>query len=250
MLDIVCAGGWLMGPDIWDSVPDLGGRCRVHAIPQPGHGVPGPPPGFTTEDWAGWLVAEASRRGVERAVYCGHSMGGYVVQNVVARHPERVLGLVLVGTTDEAFPEQTQGDFVDLADALMVGWGGPITSTVTDLLLGGAFTAAHPDWVARWQRRVADEYNLGAIASLSRAVASHPDMREAMLLVDVPSLVVHGAGDRAVPVDAGRALAERIPGASFQLVEGSGHCPPLERPAEFGAAVSAFLEGVLAGVPA
>ena len=242
MIDVVCAAGWLMPPSIWSSLPSLGERVRVHAIPQPGHGVAAPPPGFTTQDWADWLVEQAAQRGVERAVYAGHSMGGYVVQNVVARHPERVLGLILVGTTDQKFPAQVQQDFIDLADALMYGWGGPLTETVTNLLLGAGFVRDHPQWVSDWHRRVATEYNLGAIASLAPAISHHPDMREAMTQVRVPAIVVHGADDAAVPVEQGRELAARIPGAEFALIDGSGHCPPLERPDAFAAAVTPLLQ--------
>jgi len=66
------------------------------------------------------------QRGVERVVFAGHSMGGYVVHNVYARHPDRVLGLLMVGTTDEEFSAQVKQDFIDLADGLMFGWGGPL----------------------------------------------------------------------------------------------------------------------------
>ena len=95
-----------MSPRMWDGIGNAVGIAQ-----------PGPPVNFSMEAWADWLVAEADRRGIEKAVYAGHSMGGYVVQHVWHRHPERGSGtftsitpritvptLVLHGTEDEAMP--------------------------------------------------------------------------------------------------------------------------------------------------
>lgn len=105
-MQLICAHGWLMSPRMWDGIGNAVGIAQ-----------PGPPVNFSMEAWADWLVAEADRRGIEKAVYAGHSMGGYVVQHVWHRHPERGSGtftsitpritvptLVLHGTEDEAMP--------------------------------------------------------------------------------------------------------------------------------------------------
>jgi pimeloyl-ACP methyl ester carboxylesterase len=59
--------------------------------------------------------------------------------------------------------------------------------------------------------------------------------------IRVPTLVVHGTADNVV--DAGNAplLAEGIPGARLELLEGVGHLLPWERPAEFTVLVEEFL---------
>jgi pimeloyl-ACP methyl ester carboxylesterase len=58
--------------------------------------------------------------------------------------------------------------------------------------------------------------------------------------IAVPTLVVHGRHDRMVPVENGRILAERIPGARLEILDESGHLYPTEEPAA-DAAIAEFL---------
>jgi pimeloyl-ACP methyl ester carboxylesterase len=62
-----------------------------------------------------------------------------------------------------------------------------------------------------------------------------PDIEIAPLLaeVKVPTLVTHGADDRAVPFEQGRYIASRIPGACFRAFEGKGHLPIYTATSEF-----------------
>jgi pimeloyl-ACP methyl ester carboxylesterase len=57
----------------------------------------------------------------------------------------------------------------------------------------------------------------------------------------VPTLVLHGTEDRVIPVENGRRLAERIPGAEVVLLEGAGHVYHSERADEADAAVLDFV---------
>jgi class 3 adenylate cyclase len=49
------------------------------------------------------------------------------------------------------------------------------------------------------------------------------DVRDVLPTISAPTMVVHVAGDTAVPAAAGRALAERIPGASYHEIPGIDH---------------------------
>jgi len=238
-MQLICAHGWLMSPKMWDGIGNAVG------IAQPGHAGTAPPPAnFSMEAWADWLVAEADRRGIEKAIYAGHSVGGYVVQHVWHRHPERVAGLILIGTTDEPFSEPIKKAFGDLSNAVMLGWGGPISKVCTDLLIGKRFTEANPDWVKSWIEEVAT-YDLGAIGDLSKAIIHRPDFTSITPRINVPTLVLHGTEDQAMPFEKGKELAGRIPDAKFVAVEGSGHCPPIETPREAAAAISDFVKSAV-----
>ncbi|MEU6700571.1 alpha/beta hydrolase [Pseudonocardia sp. NPDC046786] len=61
--------------------------------------------------------------------------------------------------------------------------------------------------------------------------------------ITLPVQLVRGEHDALVPDDTWRELAARIPGARSCTVPGAGHYPQIERPAEFAAAVSGFLDG-------
>jgi 3-oxoadipate enol-lactonase len=53
----------------------------------------------------------------------------------------------------------------------------------------------------------------------------------------LPTHVLYGELDQATPPALNRAIAERVPGATIKMLAGCGHCPPLEAPSAFMAAV-------------
>jgi pimeloyl-ACP methyl ester carboxylesterase len=67
------------------------------------------------------------------------------------------------------------------------------------------------------------------------------DLRESVRHLDLPVLVVHGSEDRVIPAQAGRELAEAIPGARWELLTGQGHALPWRPPSGLGTRVKEFL---------
>jgi 3-oxoadipate enol-lactonase len=88
--------------------------------------------------------------------------------------------------------------------------------------------------------RTVNPPDTGGWSALAGAGAGHDAMAR-LGEIRVPTLVLHGTADNVV--DAGNAplLAEAIPGARLELLEGVGHLLPWERPQEFTALVEGFL---------
>jgi 3-oxoadipate enol-lactonase len=81
----------------------------------------------------------------------------------------------------------------------------------------------------------------GIVGALS-AMRDRPDSTALLpSLGDLPVLVVSGEDDRIIPAGQARALAEAIPGARLRIMDGAGHLPPVERPAETTEIVREFL---------
>jgi len=70
------------------------------------------------------------------------------------------------------------------------------------------------------------------------------DQAERAHAVRVPTLVVCGTADRVTPPALSQALAQLIPGARYEPVDGAGHLSNLERPDAFNTLVGAFIRGV------
>jgi pimeloyl-ACP methyl ester carboxylesterase len=68
----------------------------------------------------------------------------------------------------------------------------------------------------------------------------NPQLRRWLRRIAVPTLVLWGAGDRVVMPAYGRAYADAIPGARFELIEGAGHHPEIEQPEAVVERVLAF----------
>ena len=99
----LCLHGLVDSLEIWQRiVPALEQRGRVSRMDQRGHGESGSPPGpYSRLDLAGDVVAVLDSLGVEKTLLVGHSMGGIVAMETALQFPERIAGLILIGTTSE-----------------------------------------------------------------------------------------------------------------------------------------------------
>lgn len=166
------------------------------------------------------LQAVIDEVGAERPSIVGISEGGAMAIVYAATFPERVRSLVLYGSfalpvmTDDhpigAPPEafHAMGSYLEPKWGTGVGLSAWAPSLRDDL--------PTREWWARMQRMSASP---GAAVQLMTSY-NLVDVRAALPLVSAPTLVVHRSGDRMIPIELGRELADGIPGA--RLVEFSG----------------------------
>ncbi|MFA7264262.1 MAG: alpha/beta hydrolase [Caulobacter sp.] len=236
---IVFLHGWLMDPSMWaPAMARLDPAHRTLALRQPAHGgESGPAAPWSMADWAAWAEHRIAAAGDEPLILVGHSMGGMLAQALAARR--KPAGLVLVGTTAEAWPPEVHQAWLGLVAAAEHAWSPDLADQIAPMLMGQAFLSDRPDWRARWAGEV-QGWDRTGMSNLAAAVAGRPDMSEATGSLGVPTLVVHGEADVAIPLAAGRDLAG-LTGGDFLALPGVGHCPPLEAPDAFAEALAAFV---------
>ena len=101
------------------------------------------------------------------------------------------------------------------------------------------YLAAHPDLIEQ-RKRVLLGVNAKAFADACR-VMQELDLTPLLHRLDVPTLVVCGERDQATPPALTKEIADKVPGARYVELKGCGHCPPLEQPQEFVAAIKEFV---------
>lgn len=241
---IVFLHGWLMSPEIWDPAIDaLGPGHEFLTLRQPAHGSgPGPTTPWSMADWAEWAERRIDAAGRGPLVIVGHSMGGMLALALASRRPERVAGLVLVGTSAEAWPEEAAKGWLGMVGAVEAGWSPALAVQIAPMLMDQAFLQANPDWCAGWAERVGS-WDRSGMVNFTHAVALRPDMTEAARQLGVRTLVVHGEVDAAVPFAAGSQLAE-LTGGELLAFPGVGHCPPAEAPVAFAEALRDFVHSL------
>jgi 3-oxoadipate enol-lactonase len=228
-----CAADWS-----WQS-PVLEPHYRVIAVDLPGHGAsPLPSRDVTIDAMAEAVAALVGGLRVAPAHVVGLSLGACVAVRLALQAPARVRSLTLVN----AFARLRPGGPAELARLAHRLW-----------LLGTAPMPALAAHVARglfpWpeQRALYD----AAVASLSatsrrgyaaamRALARF-DARGQLAAIRQPTLVVAGDRDSVVPLGAKLQLAAAIPGARVEVVPGSGHATPYDRPDAFNRLLLDFL---------
>ncbi|MBA2385999.1 MAG: alpha/beta hydrolase [Acidimicrobiia bacterium] len=191
-------------------------------------GVELPPVPYTLVDMGNDATGLLDHLDIERAHLVGASMGGMIAQTVAIEHPQRVLSLTSIMSTT--------GDPA-------VGRSTP--EAITALLTPPpADRDAYIDGSSRWatwaskryvdhralRDRAAREYDRsfypeGAPRQLAAIYASG-ERTEALRLLDIPTLVIHGRDDTLITQSGGERTAELIPGARLLLLDDMGHDLP------------------------
>ena len=158
--------------------------------------------------------------GSERAAVMGVSEGGSMCALFAATYPERTSALVLYAANAK-HPAHglTAEQLQPILDAFERSWGQPTNTVVW------APSRTHDqqfkEWAARYGRLGASP---GAAVALFR-MAAEIDISDILPAIRVPTLILHRAGDQAVPVSESRYMAERIPGAKYVELPGMDHFP-------------------------
>jgi 3-oxoadipate enol-lactonase len=217
----------------------LGTACEVLRYDHRGHGGSAAPAGpYTMDD----LVDDAARLirewGRGPVTWIGLSMGAMVGQGLAIRHPELVARLVLANTTAQ-YPEAAHAAWAQrIATVQAEGMAG-IAEMVVERYLHADFRLAEPAATQAIRSRLLRADPAGYAASCN--AVGKVDWLERLPQIQCPTLVIAGARDAGAPPAMGQAIADRIPGATFKVIENASHLSVMETPAEFDALVRAFL---------
>jgi pimeloyl-ACP methyl ester carboxylesterase len=174
---------------------------------------------FSLEASVGDLRAVIDALGEEKVGLYTYSSGGPTAIAFAARHPERVSGLVLASTFGSPFMSEEQQEAQQRIRAIIAAdWEKPFAANLIVDRLAPEADGVTRRMMAEFLRRSCDG---PSIVGFFEETFTH-DVRDLARQISVPTLVLHGADDAVVPVEAGRQLAALIPGARFELVEG-GH---------------------------
>jgi pimeloyl-ACP methyl ester carboxylesterase len=180
---------------------------------------------LTIEDMAALL----NTVGADRGVLMGHSLGGYLSLEFRVRFPERVAGLVLIGT-GPGFRNDEARD----------GWNQFAAKYSSRLRERGLDALAKSEELTPGEHRDASGLVLAAGGILAQQDARVID---SLPTIDVPTLVVIGSDD-ATFLGGSQYMASKIPGASLEQVEGARHAPNVSHAELFNERVRSFLDTV------
>lgn len=167
----------------------------------------------------------------------GVSMGSMVAQHVAVRHPDRVRSLLLACTGGSADPAVALGR-AGAAEA--AGMAGVLEETLARWFTAAALAAGSGHPGVAYARATLLALDTASWAAGWRAIAGH-DVLAALGAVTVPATCVAGRSDASAPLPRVRRLADAIPGARLEILDGP-HMMHLENPAAFAAVLTAHLD--------
>jgi len=245
---LVLIHGYTASTYAWKDVFDpLSQQFRVIAVDLKGFGFSGKPDGDYTRRAQGDLVIRLlDNLKIDRAILCGNSMGGEVSMNAAVRSPDRVSALILVDSS-----------------GVKVSGGGSVTPGVAEWpVIGPALTALAltSDSLVRdglrqcfYNKSIATDEQVAAYyrilktrdgqhaAFLAREQGAVNPIEPEINKIKQPTLIIWGAEDELIPLEAGRRLNSLIAGSRLVVFDKCGHIPQEEMPGRFAGEVKGFV---------
>jgi len=212
---------------IWTEVAEiLAPEFRIVLYDKRGHGLSDSGPNEADmADYARDLAALLDIVGVGRAAIVGLSIGGLIAQELYRERPELFASLVLCDTAakigtdaswDQRIGEVERGGVARIADSVLERW---FTADFR------ASRSAELRGMRAMLTRTPVEGYLAACGALKRA-----DLRPYAGRIEAPTLCLVGDEDGSTPVSLVKETAALIPGSRFEIIEGAGHLPCVEKP--------------------
>ena len=241
--DVILLHGLGAARSAWAAtVPALAAKSHVYVPDQVGFGQSDKPAiDYRVGTLVDFLDAFCKKAGIAKATLVGNSMGGWVAMDFALAHPDKVNRLVLVDSAGYS-SKRTGGP--PLTRAMLQGLNpSPVAGEkqlmalvfhnkmfASDQFAEQAFTT---------HLRKNDGYTIDRFID---SIVRGEDVVDGRLgAIKAPTLIVWGREDALVPLVAGKALAEDIPGAQSVILDACGHVPPVECAAAFNAALLQYL---------
>jgi 3-oxoadipate enol-lactonase len=229
----------------WEPVlPGLAERFDVIMFDNRGIGGSDAPPGpYTVVEMAADAVQVLDEAGVERAHVVGTSLGGMIAQELALSYPERVVRLVLAGTTPggpRAYPmPQVTVDLI--AESATLEPAVALRRFVENALASGT-VERRPEIVERiLEHRLATAQEPAAWGAQAAAAVAF-DAYDRLGGLIAPTLVQSGTEDVVIDPRNSFLLGDLLPNAEAAHFPGCGHLFFWEKPAGFVRSVTSFIE--------
>lgn len=211
-------------------------QFRVVQFEYPGHGCTAVWPPYELGQLAEALGSSLLSIGIQRFAYCGISMGGALGMELALTYPDRVAGLVLCNTAAQF----GSPDFwkARMATAEQHGLNAISEATVSRWLTDED-ALGNPHKVEAL-RRIFESTDLAGYLAACQAVMK-VDLLHRLKNINVPSLIIAGALDRATPPALAKELHTALRGSEYVELP-AAHLGHLGAPTEFNECVMAFIE--------
>jgi pimeloyl-ACP methyl ester carboxylesterase len=268
-IELVFVGSFVTHVELYWTLPEfeaffeqLATFCRVLVFDKAGVGLSDPVPQVRTlDDRGAEIEAVMDAVGFVRAVIFGASEGGPAAMVFAARRPERTRALILTGTSSYwgfAGWDDMDRDPAELRARVLPELGEDYTPSTEQFARFQEFgRAAHSAWGSgatlkfvlpsfRSVRQLAMFERMCASPGMARATFEalfRIDVRPILPTITAPTLVIHARDDPVVGVQAGRYLADHIPGSRMLEVDGTDHAPWFSDPDRILTGIEEFLTG-------
>lgn len=247
--EILFIPGWVSNVDLFWEYPDpraflgeLAEFARVAIYDKPGTGASDPVDATpSVEVRVDQVLGLMDAAGLERPTVIGVSEGGITACLAAAAHPDRIQRVVLLNATAGGFDKRTKGG---LTDVQFEQWQRFIHDTAVhwgEGRDGERWLPGVPDADAAWGRLQRACATPAVARRYMSAIEDGLTAWDALEAIHQPALVLQRTGDRVIPVETARAIAEQLPDATLLELDGDQHLPWLGESDEILERIRAFV---------
>lgn len=230
---VTAAANW------WLNLPEISELGRCIAIDSIGYGQSIVAPGteYGIKEWVRHAVRVLDALGIDKTWIVGNSIGGWVAMQFAIDFPERLLGIVSMGTggakktaalSGHAKPELSEAGIRRTLEQFVVD-----KTLVTEELVSLRYQAALND--------TASDRLIEVVTARDRDRDALPLDFDVLARLDIPVLLLHGVQDVVIPVSRTWELLNVIPTADAHIFSQCGHWSQVERAEEFNTVIKQYL---------
>lgn len=230
---VTAAANW------WLNLPELSKYGRCIAIDSIGYGqsIAAEDVQYGIKEWVRHAVRSLDALGIEKTWIVGNSLGGWLAFQFALDYPERLLGIVSMGTggakltqalKGHSNPNLSEEGIRDTLELFVVN-----KELVTDELVKLRYQSALNDTASDRLKEV--------VAARDRDRNEVPLDFERLAKLDIPVLLIHGMQDHVIPVSRTWEILNTIPHADAHVFSQCGHWSQVERADEFNEVVGSYI---------
>ena len=200
---------------------------------------------FSYWDLADDLKGLLDLLGIERAVVGGMSQGGFVALRFALKYPERVSGLVLIGTQAGVDDPEKVATYQVMLDVWEVeGLNDQLAETIAAIILGNEWKGRAP-WITKWRQKPRS-----LLRQAFQTLVSRDDIQHRLGEITAPALVIHGTADAAIDIEKAHRLCSELANCRQMVaIEGAGHASNLTHPKLVNLAIQQFIDDLELSAP-
>ncbi|QBY02590.1 alpha/beta fold hydrolase [Rhodophyticola sp. CCM32] len=212
----------------WPQMTALSGAYVMHMAP------------ITGAAHVETLAAQVLEGAPERFALAGLGLGGVVAMEMYRRAPDRISRIALMDTTPLA---ETPVVAATREPQIVAAKAGRLDQVICDEIQASGLTSGTAQGaVMELALDMAEGLGPDIFVAQSRAMQRRQDQQAVLRRISVPALVLCGEYDALCPVRRHEFMADLIPGATLEVIGGSGHLPTLEQPGASTRALQTWLE--------
>lgn len=183
----------------------------------------------TIDAYAKSVINLLDRLDIERAIFGGCSMGGYILFQIYKEFSNRVSGFIFCDTKAAADTEEAKQNRYAIIKTVQEEGLRPLMESMGPKLVCPSTQDKRKDLYENIKEVILAQPVEGIVHS-QEAMANRQDYHETAKSITVPTLLLFGNEDVFTPPDSGRMLQACIPGSQLEIILNAGHLSPLEQP--------------------